>query len=253
MLRHAGRFLNGRAFRHGNSGLSAAKEVAAENLAIQFGWAPIISDLAKLAEFQERYTRRVRELDRLYSGSGLKRRLELHNFNYESNSKASAYAYTIEGSYVYASYSRSVQCKSWAVVRWKPTQAPKKRPVNDELKQKLLGLTPSAIPSAAWELMPWSFLIDYFTDIGDYISLTNNHLLAQCQGGSVMTTKIQTTSWAPVSIHDGSITMSGGSIKRTSKLRRAFTVYDFSPINGGFPILNGKQVSILASLATLRV
>lgn len=35
--------------------------------------------------------------------------------------------------------------------------------------QSLLGFRLEDIPSAAWELMPWSFLLDYFVNIGDLI------------------------------------------------------------------------------------
>ncbi len=253
MLRHAGRYLNGTAFKHGNNGLSAAKEVAAENLAIQFGWAPIISDLAKLAKFEESFTRRTRELQRLSSGRGLTRRIKLYNFGYEAESTASGYAWSNDGVFIYVTYKRSVKTKSWSVVRWKPTSEIKLIPGSEEHRRKLLGLTPSAIPDAAWELLPWSFLVDYFTNVGDYISLTNNHLLAQCQGGSIMTTKRQVTSWDPTSTGSGTFTVSGGSIERVTKLRRAFTPFDFSPISGSFPILSGKQLSILSSLIALRV
>lgn len=36
----------------------------------------------------------------------------------------------------------------------------------------LFGFTPSEFAPSAWELMPWSFLVDYFTNIGDIISAT---------------------------------------------------------------------------------
>jgi len=34
---------------------------------------------------------------------------------------------------------------------------------------RMLGLTLPDVPVAAWELFPWSFLIDYFTNVGDMI------------------------------------------------------------------------------------
>lgn len=36
-------------------------------------------------------------------------------------------------------------------------------------KLKVFGLTPSEFLPTAWELLPWSFLVDYFTNIGDII------------------------------------------------------------------------------------
>jgi hypothetical protein len=37
------------------------------------------------------------------------------------------------------------------------------------MQPRLLGVTLSDVIPAAWELIPWSFLIDYFTNIGDVI------------------------------------------------------------------------------------
>jgi hypothetical protein len=37
-------------------------------------------------------------------------------------------------------------------------------------KARVFGLTPSEFLPTAWELLPWSFLADYFTNIGDIIS-----------------------------------------------------------------------------------
>jgi hypothetical protein len=34
----------------------------------------------------------------------------------------------------------------------------------------LFGFTPSEFVPTAWELMPWSFLVDYFTNIGDILT-----------------------------------------------------------------------------------
>jgi hypothetical protein len=55
-----------------------------------------------------------------------------------------------------------------AVVRYKgkyvaQVEAPRIR------NQRLFGFTPSDFVPAAWELLPWSFLVDYFTNIGDIV------------------------------------------------------------------------------------
>jgi hypothetical protein len=251
MIRHAGRFLNGTAWKHGNNGLSAAKEVASENLAIQFGWAPLVSDLAKMVSFTERYEKRVNELNRLYSGSGLKRRVRLGN--YSGSHTSWVWAWSTHGVYVHVPVKYEAVAENWAVIKWRPDSPARVIPRSDDFNRKLLGLTPGAIPSTVWELLPWSWLADYFTNLGDYISLTNNHLTAKCIGGTIMHKGVLTSSWDSKSFGGGTLTFSGGYRRRTSKHRRPFTAFDFTPISGSFPILSGKQMSILSSLAMLRV
>lgn len=42
--------------------------------------------------------------------------------------------------------------------------------------QRQLGMDPSNILPALWELVPWSFLVDYFTNVGDLISVSTSRL-----------------------------------------------------------------------------
>lgn len=35
--------------------------------------------------------------------------------------------------------------------------------------RKLLGFTPAKLPAAAWEAVPWSWLVDYFSNVGDVL------------------------------------------------------------------------------------
>jgi hypothetical protein len=205
-----------------------------------------------MVEFQKRFDKRTKELNRLYSGSGLKRRIKtLSEYSHESSYWA--YAWSTHGIYVYLKYTQMTKVKFWSTIRWAPDTPARIIPGSEEHQKRLLGLHPSEIASTAWELLPWSFLIDYFTNIGKYISLTNNHLGAKCLGGSIMKHEVSRTSWSSWSAPSGTLVHTEGYREQEVKQRRPFTVYDFSPLNGSFPILTGKQMSILHSLAMLRV
>jgi hypothetical protein len=253
MIQHAGRFLNGRAFKHGQNWLSAAKEVASENLAIQFGWAPLVSDLVKMVEFTESVEKRTKELNRLHSGSGLKRRIELGTTTVQDTVYSNAWS--AHGVYLLnVPVHRTTSVKNWAVIKWQPAYETRfQKAAPDDVKRLILGLTPGNIAPTAWELLPWSWLVDYFTNFGNFISLTNNAVGAQCLGGTIMTQGTYTNEWEKREVAGGAINMNAGSRVRVSKLRRAFTPFDFSPISATFPILSGKQLSILSSLAVTRV
>jgi hypothetical protein len=256
MIRHAGRYLNGSAYKHGDNFLSAAKEVASEHLAISFGWAPLINDLVTMAQFAESFERRKNELNRLYSGSGLKRRVNISKS--EGSDTKSGYLKTSQGLYIHSTWSRHTQWKSWAVVRWKPISDVRYDPDSFEFTKVLLGLRPEAVLEAAWELLPWSWLIDYFTNVGELVSITNNSLGAAVTGGTFMWETEQTLSHPPKAwTFDspglaGQISIGHSVNKYVTKNRVPFQQSDLG-LNGSFSLLSGKQLSILNSIAMLRV
>jgi hypothetical protein len=256
MVRHAGRFLNGSAYKHGNNVISAAKEVASENLAIQFGWAPLINDLIGMAKFAESFERRKRELSRLYSGRGLKRRVNLGGSEYEDTQSGSLK--TDQGIFIHSTWTRRRIRKYWAVVRWKPFSDVRYDPDSFEFTKILLGLKAQAFPEALWELLPWSWLIDYFTNVGDLVSLTNNSLQASVTEGVLMKSAYRSINHPPKvwTLHAGD-NVGYASINNTVnsneyKTRHLFTQSDLG-INGSFQFLSGRQLSILNSIAMTRV
>jgi hypothetical protein len=250
MIRHAGRFLNGTAWKH-TSGLSAAKELASENLAIQFGWAPIVSDLAKAIRFTEAYDRRVNELNRLYSGRGLGRRVKLGSWS--TTGSVVIPAYTAAGLNFTIPCQQKSTMEAWATIRWSPTTALTKPKSPDDVKNLMKGLTLHNVITTAWELLPWSWLIDYFSNVGDFLSLTNNSLLAEVKQGALMRHYVYARTWGKyVATQSGQkVYLEGGHSKRERKYRHPFGASDFG-ITASFQILSGKQLSILGSLALLR-
>jgi hypothetical protein len=251
MIRHAGRYLLGTAWKH-KSGLSFAKELASQQLAIQFGWAPLVGDLEKAVKFTESYERRVNELNRLYSGRGLRRRVKLDTVTATGSINLNAHS---AGGVLFTNIpnTQETTVENWGVIRWQPSSLVPKPQSPEEVRNLMLGLHPAEIISTAWELLPWSWLIDYFSNVGRFLSLTNNQLLAEVNRGSLMRHYICKRSWGNwhITNSSGSIRLDAGETVREFKIRSPFTSADFG-ITASFPLLSGKQVSILSSLAILR-
>lgn len=224
--------------------LSAAKRAGAANLAVQFGWAPLLSDIIKATQFMESLDRRSQELERLYSGRGLKRRMVLAS----GNSTHTATEYVCNKPVMSASFTHMREIQVWAVCRWRLTARSPPIPRGDDLRRRLLGIDSGAIAETLWELLPWSWLADYFSNVGDLVKLTNNHLAA-IASGTIMTKR------STISSHPGGgggyVKVSGGirtSIDQQRLLKNGLVKPQF-----GIPILGAKQSSILGSIAVLRI
>lgn len=127
-----------------------------------FGWIPLISDVEEGLEAYERLSqpRYSKRISASYK-----------DFKDTSNTLGSVWNAASTGypnSYLYVLVrgQRTEDC----VVRYRgavESQAEGMTPVD---KLALFGFTPTEVLPTAWELLPWSFLIDYFTNIGDLIS-----------------------------------------------------------------------------------
>lgn len=171
MLRDAGNLIG-----RPKSGMSS-KEVANHYLCAQFGWVPLIDDLKQLLDFQNNVLKRTNELKRLYAAGGLRRRIA---FKDDHQSGKGEYRYSMPGAgcYVVANYNIDVIRRSWATIRWKPVNPPDHTPsdvyMNTVARQAVSGLTVEGMAKGLWQVLPWTWLIGWFTNVGKYALLYSN-------------------------------------------------------------------------------
>jgi hypothetical protein len=112
-----------------------------------------------------------------------------------------------------------------------------------------LGLNSHSILSAAWELAPWSWLTDWFVDIGATIDATNNTVPLVHSDICVMRTLTARRDYDIISI--------GAPVQRTgqqfeARLRKErYLAYPLLPFSASIPWLTQGQWSILGSLAVI--
>lgn len=137
-----------------------------------FGWRPFLNDLEKIANFNERY---FRALDQLYRDHGktVRRRGTISQTSTTTvtevsggvNAYVSAFAHNRAGTSK-RTVSTTVNERFWfsAGFNYRLPSVNDQEGMNN-LRQYLMGGGIS--PSVIWELTPWSWLADYFTNIGD--------------------------------------------------------------------------------------
>jgi hypothetical protein len=100
--------------------------------------------------------------------------------------------------------------------------------------------------STAWNAMPWSWLVDWSSNIGDILIARRNIVGASPGPVQLMTQTTTTGELIPTSYVNY---VSKGHWKEVSKTRR--TVVNV-PVDVQLPILNVRQLSILGSIGVTR-
>lgn len=214
------------------------------NLAYQFGWAPLLSDLLKLTGFAEAYENKRKQFTKLLKTGTLRRRV---NIDSQSAVEVLAEAFHSSGFSSKGSTVRKTTADRWGVTRWEASlHPPESEPSQVELVRATLGL--DLTPAQIWAAMPWSWMIDYFADIGSYLDAHRNTIPVRCEKAVVMT---RTTTIVTRSISETSPWIRGGSgtYSRVTKERVPLTL---SALPSSVPFLGANQVGILASLSVAR-
>lgn len=240
MLKDAGRLM-----KKGAKNLTV-KDLANQNLATQFGWLPLVDDVHKLLDFQTHTHRRVAELNRLYSAQGLKRRIQLGTWNAESTSLNETVVSGLYGA-LRVNLQKSSYYTKWGTCRWKPTSVPLYQPGTEaqiwQVRRILSGITPEGLTQGVWDVIPWTWLLDWFSNVGDFMSQHSNSVPAEVYHVNVMLKKVTVNRFSRAS---GDTWVQGGEgvASFTTKLRDAGT----PTLSASLPFIGLRRLSILGSL-----
>jgi hypothetical protein len=230
--------------------------VAGTHLSWEFGWKPMVSDLKKCLKFEKGASQRLNWLRKLRDGKSIYRRFQLPKAEHMGDPvHVWAETYPCDLKSEYRDFSTK---KAWVTSRWKAL-CPKMTIPKDEaaLRKRAwdltLGMTSPSLAEAAWELVPWSWLTDWFAGVGDVLALTNNSLLLQLESLCYMQhlrlirsfRTLQRSAWVSES--------RPGTFVKVEKSRKDIKPYvgTLSPLSTT-PVLSGRQMGILASVIAQR-
>lgn len=130
-------------------------------LEYSFGWAPLVNDIKDAKQAIDDAVE-LRQ-SQFVTGSALKRALA----NQDLQRSVVNYA---SGSYLRAIYDQvdiyTITCRYYGRVKLKAIN-----PAGPRLLRQTFGFTWQDFVPSIWELIPYSFLVDYFSNIGDIISV----------------------------------------------------------------------------------
>lgn len=245
-------------------------------LALRYGWEPLIKEIRKMMRLVDGIEKKLDKYRRLQEKGLLRASSKKFPETYVHNAKHSfrdAYGTLWE-----ASTTRVV--KRWCTLYYKPDTGTLMNTDRSSLlaaRRAAYGLNIDG--STMWQIMPWSWLVDWFGNYGDYIDSHRNTIGAKLDKCLVMETESTETVVVPViaakiediiaqeynlavddpismsvtlSAEESSVRMTQGSFRsvrktRTSVMPQAETNLSLQPILG-----SGYRSSILAALAVQR-
>jgi hypothetical protein len=229
----------GRAHGSGSSSSSA--------VGFNFGWAPFIQDLLKMANFTAQVDARLQELRGLHSNNGLSRSRTVFRqtvLSREPNTAfQTAWSHSVGGFVTYRNDTRK-----WGSVNWIP-EVPFKGTDGElaSLARRIVHgweLTPAGALSTIWELLPWSWFIDYFFNVGDFLDANRNGVGAVAQMACVMHHRRTVATQVLTSVSANCKATAG-----THVIDQKSRVLATAGITATMPLLSAGQLVTLSSLA----
>lgn len=240
--------------KHFGSAISdIASTGASSRFKFRFGIAPMLQDISSMLKFTESVSKRTDELHRLFSKKGLRRTRPLGNFSgswfgLDPNSSPTSVVK------VFLGFTRSTKEEVRGHIRWVPS-VPVLSPPSDETLRRFASnavIGGGINARAAWELVPWSWMVDWFGNVGDYIAAHTNTVPATIDKIVIMRKLETVCEYSLLSITDlygvplvgDEFKVTTGSVSRVTKTRRPAVV----GLSARLPLLTPQQMLIATDL-----
>jgi hypothetical protein len=252
------------------AGHSISKYGANEFLKWQYGWRPLIKDLQKLMNVTSRLHGRVSMLKRLKEQGVIVRRYKPPNrferviVPYGPTDYWPSHLTNGHQDMAPIYMDAYVSIERWATVHWK-ADMPSGLPDTDDERLRLAmraAFGGTIDGSTLWELMPWSWLIDWNTNMSEFISSKRNIVGASPVKNCLMKTTQAVWSFhlgatsnpLPDDFHDLSVTSTPGK-GRFIRKERLINLEPSATTTGEISLINGDvfKQSILGALSIQRL
>jgi hypothetical protein len=221
---------------------------AEKYLQYQFLIGPMVGDMVKLLRGTDQISRRVDEIHRLAGPRGLRRTTDHGVY---STMQPFSYTFQSEGALLGDLVSVNTRVHVTCHTRWRVgsdyfnylTATPDQ--IRSIATRAVYGLTMDF--STLWELMPWSWLLDWYGNIGEYLKATRNIIPAVITDICPMYHTLTESTWHGYPDTGGG-SLTGGKAVRYTKQRLRSSVNPVAHVNA----FDSRQLGILAAIGATR-
>jgi len=222
-------------------------------LAGRYGVGMFMKDLFTMLDFQTSVERRFREFQNMRNGkSGLGRKGKV--WTDVSRNYFAAYLtplYTEDNALI---WEQTTETKKWVSIRWTPEESSFYTKTDIELlglaKRVVLGQDLSF--DTLYQAFPWSWMLDWYTNLGDSMSLTRNTVPVTYDACCLMRSQISRGEFHEIINFGGWSPISASArfpARFLSNKRRSLLAPTGPSLEFSLPLLNGNQLSTVAALA----
>lgn len=238
------------------TGEGIIKKIAGNNLKYQFGLVPLYSDLRKLMNFRRDVENRIKLFKKFAAEGTMLRKVRLYSSTVSSElgntvtTNSSPSWATLNHVLVRHTTKRTV----WGYVRWTPTADFSKIAGNKDALQRAAinaayGLKIDYV--TAWNLFPWSWLADWFSNIGDW--LESHRRVVPIIPGIPRICETTVSVYHFRNLAQSNLALEPGTHCPTLQtIRKTRNAASASLPSAYLPLLTGRQIGILSSLFVLR-
>lgn len=224
-----------------------------------FGWDAMKNDIRTLAKLTTAIESRIKEFNSLVMKGGLRRKVNLtraSTFGPETITSIHSDAQGAWNGVVKSKYSTKV----WGSVRWVPNRTSpvdlsKLATFNEAIKLVLDLRQPDA--STIWEMIPFSWLADYFLNVGDTLQAIEDtdkvlpHDICIMRERTVNTGTVGIVDAPGGYPWDRHESISDGEVIYEMKLRKVVTISDAGDLLSFGIMTRGQATNLLALLMSL--
>jgi hypothetical protein len=221
-------------------------EKLAENyIRYKFGIQPLVRDVARVVDWSSRVNSKLEIIKRLRDTGGYRKTVRLDSLS--ASQYTASTAMQSNGCFLTSSVQSVGHREIRGHARYLPTADYSKysqAEMSALAKRAFSGFEWNL--SGLWEGLPWSWLIDWYTNIGDLLSQTRNVIPVTCSGVTII--RQTTTESYTQSVNDGLRVITPAHVIRQKKERYPAS----ATFDAHLPLLDGSQMGILASLMVMK-
>lgn len=243
-------------------GNTLLKRVATGYVVWRWVVKPMLKDINRMCQFIEAVNQRLKWIDILERGKALRRNLVLRRNSTTFTDDRFLQSY---GALVISRRTVVYTEKVWGSVRWRMFSPPKEKFEQlagdnvaarvQQAKDLVVGINTFGALSTVWELMPWSWFVDWFGGLGDYINQVNNTIPCDVESICLMRKTESRSTYAPPHVCPTWVHINGTHFEQETYKGRypvAPILLQVAPPVFSIPLLTWRNWSILGALAVLR-